>query len=71
VIAIDAAAGRLARGAAGTAARAAVERAPLRQRPRRLDRRARGLLLARAGWPEGDSAAALFVAVLVLSPRDG
>jgi cation diffusion facilitator family transporter len=25
-----------------------------------------GLLLARAGWPEGDSAAALFVAVLVL-----
>ena len=47
---------------------ALVERAPLRQRPRRDARRPRRASSpSRAGWPAGDSLAALFVAFLVVT----
>ena len=47
---------------------ARLERAPLRERPRRARSRCScGLLAVRAGWPAGDSVAALFVAFLVIT----
>ena len=70
VIVVDAArASRLlAGGRPQRQRRARLQRAPLRQRPGRARWRCSSACsLARAGHPDGDAVAALFVAVLVLA----